>query len=319
MLRGSLFAVLLCAPLQGAIASQSNSTPAEPDTVNYVDSVRLLEGDPPVRFRASMGNGSSLRSRAISTFQQQLSSVEAAVNDSQNIFFPVLPKRSLHMKNSTILPFAAAAALLVVLPLSPLGAASPSKWVERRSSNFIVVSNPVEGRVRKTALRVDAADSRVQKDVNHLMDYLCRTREYDARNLSAGDATAATAEQSGAVPKSAAQPGTASGQHASGNASATASPKVELLPQDLRADGVVTRVLCRGNAMQVTIARAKPQSPVTLHATERTKVDYTSDVPIKSGDIEPCTELKGHTVHIVYGAPKTKGAQGEIARIRVEK
>jgi len=223
------------------------------------------------------------------------------------------------MKNPRILPFAAAAALLFVLPLSPLCVASHAKWVEARSPNFIVVSDAYEGLVRKTVMRANAADSRVQEDVNHLMDYLCRVREYDARNLSAGDAAPAATQQSGAAPKPAAQPGTASGQHASGNASAAASPKVELLPQDLRADGVVTKVLCSGSAMQVTIARAKPQSPVTLHATDRTKVDYTSDVPIKSGDIEPCTELMGHTVHFVYRAPKTKGTQGEIARIRVEK
>lgn len=220
------------------------------------------------------------------------------------------------MKNPRILPFAEAA-LLFVLSLSPLGAASPAKWVEARSPNFIVVSNPVEGRMRKTLVRANATDSRVQEDVNQV-DYVCLACEYESHNLSAEDA-APTVEQSGAAPKPAAQPDTASGQHASGNASTAASLKVELLPQDLRADGFVTKVLCRGNAMQVTISRAKTQSPLTLHATDRTKVDYTSDVPIKSGDIEPCTELKGHTVHIVYRAPKTKAAQGEIARIRVEK
>lgn len=223
------------------------------------------------------------------------------------------------MKNPRILPPAASAVLLFVLPLSPLGAARHTKWAEARRPNFIFVSNADEGRADKTAVRANAADSRIQEDVNHLMDFPCLACKYDARNLSAGYAAPASAEQGGAAPKPAAQPGTASGQHASGNASAAASPKVELLPQDLRADGVATKVFCRGNAMQVTIARAKPQSPVILHATDRTKVDYTSDLPNKSGDIEPCTELKGHIVHIVYRAPKAKGAQGEIARIRVEK
>jgi hypothetical protein len=204
------------------------------------------------------------------------------------------------MKNLRIPPFAEAA-LLFVIPLSPVGTVSPARWVQARNPNFIVVSNAVEGRVSKTVMRANAPDSRVQEDANQV-DYLCLAYEYESHNLSAEDA----------APR-------ASSQHASGNASAAASPKVELLPQDLRADGIATKVLCRGNAMQVTIARAKTQSPLTLHATDRTKVDYTSDVPIKSGDIEPCTELKGHTVHIVYRVPKTKAAQGEIARIRVEK
>jgi hypothetical protein len=93
-----------------------------------------------------------------------------------------------------------------------------------------------------------------------------------------------------------------------------------VLERRARADGVVTAVFCKGDAMQITVDTEA--GPVKLHAADVTKIAYSSNVRIASGDIAPCTDLKGHIVRAIYlpvPAGRTEQYQGEIVNVNIEK
>ncbi|MGH9679960.1 MAG: hypothetical protein ACRD4Y_08410, partial [Candidatus Acidiferrales bacterium] len=85
------------------------------------------------------------------------------------------------------------------------------------------------------------------------------------------------------------------------------------------ADGQVVNVQCRVQEMLVTISTEN--GPVRLHVADYSKVDFISDVPLKSDVYYPCTELKGKSVKATFFPKPSKSRamyEGEIERVEVK-
>ena len=87
-----------------------------------------------------------------------------------------------------------------------------------------------------------------------------------------------------------------------------------------RADGSIAEILCQDNGMQVTVAT--DDGPVKLHALDISKIEFISDIPLKSETFWACKELKGHLVKVIF-LPQTPGSgkpyAGEIESVIIEK
>jgi hypothetical protein len=86
---------------------------------------------------------------------------------------------------------------------------------------------------------------------------------------------------------------------------------------ELKAEGEVTQVRCDGGEIQITLKTADDAMPQLFHAADRTQIGYSSDTPAIHGGIEPCGQLKGHTVKIAFTPPESKIVQGELVRIEI--
>jgi tetratricopeptide (TPR) repeat protein len=84
------------------------------------------------------------------------------------------------------------------------------------------------------------------------------------------------------------------------------------------AEGSVTRVICTGNEMIVSIM-AQGNRQLTLHARDYTRVSYDQDVAFATRDFQPCTLLEGHTASIDYLVVPGRRFDGEIQSVEVEK
>jgi len=84
-----------------------------------------------------------------------------------------------------------------------------------------------------------------------------------------------------------------------------------------RAEGKVADVTCNGNEMLIKVSGGQRQ--FTLHARDFTRLTYYDDHsgPSSNG-YAPCTELKGHTVSIIYVAGEQKKYDGEIQSVEIE-
>lgn len=84
------------------------------------------------------------------------------------------------------------------------------------------------------------------------------------------------------------------------------------------AEGEATDVTCNGNEMFVKVTTDKRQ--YTLHARNYNDLTYYDD---HSGPHDksymPCTELKGHTVSIIFLLGEHKRWDGEIQSVEIEK
>jgi hypothetical protein len=83
--------------------------------------------------------------------------------------------------------------------------------------------------------------------------------------------------------------------------------------------GVVIQVHCNGNEMDVTAKIPDRQAPLLFHAKDRTRIGYTSSIPAIYDDIDPCSEIKGHTAKIVFTPSASKWLDGDLVHIEVEK
>ncbi len=83
--------------------------------------------------------------------------------------------------------------------------------------------------------------------------------------------------------------------------------------------GVVIQVQCNGNEMDVTAKIPDQQAPLLFHAKDRTRIGYTSNIPAIHDDIDPCSELRGHTAKIVFTQSASKWLDGDLVHIEVEK
>jgi hypothetical protein len=83
--------------------------------------------------------------------------------------------------------------------------------------------------------------------------------------------------------------------------------------------GVVIQVHCEGNEIDVTAKVPDRAAPLLFHAKDRTRIGYTSSVPAIHEDIDPCSELRGHTAKIVFTPSPSKWLDGDLVHIEVEK
>jgi hypothetical protein len=152
-------------------------------------------------------------------------------------------------------------------------------------------------------VQANAADSQARNQADSFLTYVRQARAADASRL-----------QSQSEGQS--QPESQSHGPAVSDGDSGGSDSIELHTRNPNptAEGVVTRVSCEGDAIQITVQTG--EATVVLRAADRTKVDYTSDIPAIKGDIEPCTELKGHTAKVVFIAGR---GLGEIVHIGIEK
>jgi hypothetical protein len=82
---------------------------------------------------------------------------------------------------------------------------------------------------------------------------------------------------------------------------------------------VVIQVHCEGNEMEVTVRLAEGPAPLVFRAKDRTRIGYTSNIPAIHADIDPCTELRGHTAKLIFTPSEAKWLNGELVHIEVEK
>jgi hypothetical protein len=83
--------------------------------------------------------------------------------------------------------------------------------------------------------------------------------------------------------------------------------------------GVVIQVHCNDNEMDVTAKIPDRQAPLLFHAKDRTRIGYTSNISTIHDDIDPCSQLKGHTAKIVFTPSAAKWLDGDLVHIEVEK
>lgn len=146
-----------------------------------------------------------------------------------------------------------------------------------------------------------------RQQVDSFLQYLQKLRAYDAevgqrRAANAGDVRDADQKET--------EPATSS-------AGTGVEEKVQLRYRTVAMEGTITQVTCRDSEMDLTLMSG--QTPVIFHTDDRTKVSYTSDVPIQSRDLKPCTELKGHMANITYRPTQGEARTNEIMRIGIEK
>jgi tetratricopeptide (TPR) repeat protein len=83
------------------------------------------------------------------------------------------------------------------------------------------------------------------------------------------------------------------------------------------AEGKVSAVQCKGNEMRLTLDAA--DKSLGFHAADYTKIKYVAGSSSSMGDLEPCSELKGHAAKIAYATFQNKSFVGEIETIIVGK
>jgi predicted Zn-dependent protease len=87
-----------------------------------------------------------------------------------------------------------------------------------------------------------------------------------------------------------------------------------------RIDGSVTDVQCNVQEMIITVMTQ--DGPVKFHALDNTKIDFISDVPLKSEVFWPCTALKGRNVRVKFLPPAGNAKlqyQGEISGVEIRR
>ena len=162
-------------------------------------------------------------------------------------------------------------------------------------------------------IAVKAPDPQSKTNARQFLEYLQQIKNAEARNgqfRSGGPSTDVAVSKSSNSP----EPDSADDD----DEEAPEKPGVN--DGKLRVDGTVADVQCKTQDMVITVVTA--DGPVKLHALDNTKVDYVSDVPLKSEEFWPCTSLKGHVVKAKYLPEPTKGTppyQGELASVEIRK
>jgi predicted Zn-dependent protease len=181
-------------------------------------------------------------------------------------------------------------------------------------------------------------DDTVRERAEQLLAYVKQARDYDARERQRQEESAARANALA----------TARSAQAAARADQIASRTDEARPESLESSadkisppsgpsgdpnapvlkrrggandviGVVIQVHCNGNEMDVTAKIPDRQAPLLFHAKDRTRIGYTSSIPAIHDDIDPCSELKGHTAKIVFTPSASKWLDGDLVHIEVEK
>jgi hypothetical protein len=84
------------------------------------------------------------------------------------------------------------------------------------------------------------------------------------------------------------------------------------------AEGEITDVTCSGSDMLLKIAT--PGRQFTLHTRDYAHLDYYDDhAGPRNDEFQPCTQLKGHTVSIIFLMVEHKRYDGEMQSVEIEK
>jgi hypothetical protein len=178
-------------------------------------------------------------------------------------------------------------------------------------------------------VRASATDDNVRGRADQVLTYISEARDYEARTQQMQQEAAARANASAfaaraeqAVARSDEPLADKVSEKASQPDAPAPDPEAPVLkrrgtPTDVI--GVVIQVRCNGNEMEVTVKVTENRAPLLFHAKDRTRIGYTSNIPAIHNDVDPCTELRGHTSKIIFAASEAKWFDGELVHIEVEK
>jgi hypothetical protein len=196
------------------------------------------------------------------------------------------------------------------------------------------------------ALLARANDEGTRKQAEQILMYVTQARDYDAsvrqrqEEAAARAAAMAAAERSDQAATRASQPFAPSDQavarsgattnesvesateKASTSVGSAPDPNAPVLKRRIPANnviGVIIQVRCNSNEMDLTAKIPDRQAPLLFHTKDRTRIGYTSNIPAIHDDIDPCSELRGHTAKIVFTPSAAKWLDGELVHIEVEK
>ena len=177
-----------------------------------------------------------------------------------------------------------------------------------------------------------AADDGIRGEANSVLTYVTQARDYDARMRQMQEESAARAKAlATAVPAD--QVAARSEQvsvhseevpaeqvsQPTGSSSDPNAPVLKRRDGSNEVLGVVIQVSCNGNEMEVMMRVGDRPAPSVFRAKDRTRIGYTSNSPAIHRDIEPCSELKGHTAKLSFTPSEAKWLDGEVVQIVVEK
>ena len=157
-------------------------------------------------------------------------------------------------------------------------------------------------------VRAAAMDEAFRTQSDQLLTYIGQARDRDVRPRQMQADSVARAAAPSLVPRL----GKSSNE--------TAAPPVDSsvqAPLVTHIDGVPTQVRCSGNAIDLTLKVDGQPAPLTFHIDDRTGIGYTSEAIHE--DLDPCTELSGRTIRIVYAPSAPNALQGRVVQIEVEK
>lgn len=176
-----------------------------------------------------------------------------------------------------------------------------------------------------------ATDDDVRSQADAILKYVAQARDYDARERQRQEEAAARAKALAAATQAqlaAARSDDASIKSEDASVEKTSGPnagpdpEAPVLKRRTPATdviGVVVQVRCTGNEMEVTAKVAEGSTPLVFRANDRTHIGYTSNIPAVHDDIDPCSELKGHTAKLIFTPSAVKWLNGELVHIELEK
>jgi Flp pilus assembly protein TadD len=177
-----------------------------------------------------------------------------------------------------------------------------------------------------------AIDDNVRSQADAILKYVAQARDYEVRERQRQEEAAARAKALASATQ--AQLAAARSDEAAGKSDdATNAEKISVATSAPDSDapvlkrrgtptdviGVLIQVRCNGNEMEVTAKVSDKPAPLLFHAKDRTRVGYTSNIPAIHDDIDPCTELRGHTAKLIFAPAEAKWLDGELIHIEVEK
>lgn len=185
-------------------------------------------------------------------------------------------------------------------------------------------------------VRTTATDDNARQQADQILTYISQARDYDARMRQMQEeqaaraaaranalAAAARADQVAARSDAAtARPNEAPAERASESAPPPADAYTPVLKRRGGANeviGVVVQVHCNGIEMEVTAKVAERPTPLLFRAKDHNRIGYSSNVAATRNDIEPCSELKGHTAKLTFIPSDAKWLDGELVHVEVEK
>ena len=192
-----------------------------------------------------------------------------------------------------------------------MGFAQKAVSIEPGNSNYELSLAQVLARMQRydeaqsagMRARAAATDSEERAFAEQFLSYLVQARNFESRT-SRPDGVASSGGPGAAVPER--------------DLRGSSTPRSDDGPSNAKtAEGNVTKVICTGNEMVVTVT-VRGNRELTLHARDYKRVSYDQDVAFATRDFEPCTQLEGHTASIDYLVVSGKRYDGEIENIEVE-
>lgn len=175
-------------------------------------------------------------------------------------------------------------------------------------------------------------DDNVRSQADAILKYVTQARDYDARQRQTQEDEAARAKAFAAAAQSQQAPAQ-SDQSAPKSDDTTVAektsepvggpdsdaPVLKRRTPPTEVIGVVLQVRCNGKEMEVTAKVAGGPTPLVFGSKDRTRIGYTSNIPAVHENIDPCTELTGHTAKLIFAPSAVKWLNGELVHIEVEK